>query len=794
MKQILTKISPHFYCLFVCLLLNSALFSQSSAINLDLSKPVNSEITDGKKKDFTVLLSAGQTAIVEVKQTGVDAAIAAVNPAGETFIETESPGGTFGSEFLYLTAIETGKYTVEVHATNPRANSGAFVIELKEIRATVPEDHQVNQAAKKITELAYQADRAKAQGTVAGRREALAKWREIHALSLIKKDRIWEALSFIAGGLIYESLGEMQNAIDFYLQSLEIYRTIGNRQYEGIAINNLGTISMETGDYDRAVSYYFQSLNFHRQTDNKKSEAVTLNNLGHAYLLLENYAKAKEFLQPALKLRIELEDQQGEANTLTNLGRTHLETGEYQKAIEFLQKALEIRRTIKNRAGEANSLLNLGKAFWEIGEKSKSFEHFTQANRLTQELGDRSEAANTFYWLAVLEQDRGNLPEAIGNVEKGLELIEKIRNELSSLDLRVTYFAKVQDFYELYTDLIVERAEKNKNQKDFELALEMSEKARSRGLKELLQEARVDIKRGVDPSLREQETDLRNALEAKYIQRERLLRGQPKREELEKNTDETNELLIKLDKLNAEIRRTNKRYAGLTQAASLSAKEIQNLLDDETVLLEYKLGKKRSFLWLATKDAVKFFILPGRQEIEQKAKAFYDLIVADNKADDAKMLELSRELSEILLASVASEIKNKRIAVVADGVLQYIPFSALFSPKSKVQTSKSNDKQFLVETNEIIVLPSASVLAELRSETAKNKSFDKTIAIFADAVYDAERFADWRRNRKIKRRFKVPNCKRFFVISDSAKNCRVFWLQDVKRKISRKFCLKIRLI
>ncbi len=145
--------------------------------------------------------------------------------------------------------------------------------------------------------------------------------------------------------------------------------------------------------------------------------------------------------------------------------------------------------------------------------------------------------------------------------------------------------------------MIVERAEKNKNQKDFELALEMSEKARARGLKELLQEARVDIKRGVDAGLLEQKIDLRNALETKYSQRERLLRGQSKTEQLEKNAAETNDLLIKLDKINGEIRRTNKRYADLTQGASLSVAEIQELLDDETVLLEYKLGKKRSFLW-----------------------------------------------------------------------------------------------------------------------------------------------------------------------------------------------------
>src|SRR5439155_25097925 len=83
------------------------------------------------------------------------------------------------------------------------------------------------------------------------------------------------------------------------------------------------------------------------------------------------------------------------------------------------------------------------------------------------------------------------------------------------------------------------------------------------------------------------------------------------------------------EQLDARIRQTSPRYAALTQPLPLSAKEIQSqLLDDDTVLLEYALGEKKSFVWAVTPTAVKTFELPKQAEIETAARQVYDLITA----------------------------------------------------------------------------------------------------------------------------------------------------------------------
>jgi CHAT domain-containing protein len=89
-------------------------------------------------------------------------------------------------------------------------------------------------------------------------------------------------------------------------------------------------------------------------------------------------------------------------------------------------------------------------------------------------------------------------------------------------------------------------------------------------------------------------------------------------------------------------------------------------------------------------------------------------------------------LSEILLAPVASQLQGKRILVVADGALQYLPFGALPSPKSK-----NGDPQPLIVENEIVSLPSASTLALLRRQVNGRSPAPKLIAMLADPVFTA---------------------------------------------------------
>ncbi len=731
------------FCIMFVLNCFSSFAQTPAAQNLVLSQSSEHEIKGGEAKIFTLSIGANQTARVEIEQKGIELSLAAFKPNGERFIESESRSGSFGNDSILVTATDAGEYKISVEPFDESADAGRYIIKLAEIRPTIADDNLINEAAMKITALAKEAETLRGRGTREERRQAVEKYQQISELSAVKKDNIWKIVALVEGGDVLRQLGELQKSIEMTERGLQLSREAGNREHEGSALNNLGVEYKELGDYEKGISYLTQALDIQRETRDVRGEAIVLNNLGGCYLLSGDLSKAEELYQKSIVLRRQVKDRRGEANVLNNLGQVFDRQNNNAKAVEYLEQALKIRRELGDRTGEAITLRNLAKSFRALGDREKAVEYYRLANALAKQLGDRRVEAESAYGLAIAEREQGNIAKAIETVESGLALIEQIRGEIVSPELRAVYFSSVLQYYELYIDLLAERSENGKNVKDVELALQTSERARSRSLVELLQEARVNIKQGVDPKQIEQAQDLQEKLSLRFRQRTAAISRKSTDEQVAKITNEINTLTTELESLQIKIRRDNPRYADLTQGKSVSAKEIQSLLDNETVLLEYKLGTARSFLWLVTKDSIVIHTLPPRGAIEKTAKEFYDALTSRDKTKEAKIIELSNNLSRILLAPVASQIEGKRLAIVADGVLQFIPFAALTIPDSRFQipNSKSDSKsamKYLVETNEIVVLPSAGVLAELRRNSAEAKTPTKTMAIFADPIFEAD--------------------------------------------------------
>src|ERR1051326_6063009 len=98
------------------------------------------------------------------------------------------------------------------------------------------------------------------------------------------------------------------------------------------------------------------------------------------------------------------------------------------------------------------------------------------------------------------------------------------------------------------------------------------------------------------------------------------------------------------------------------------------------------------------------------------------------------------ELSQLLLGPIAEHIANKRLLIVSDGALQYVPFSALTLPQpARAQQPETADSTFvpLLAVCEIVRLTSASVLAVLRREASERRPAPKAVVAFADPIFDA---------------------------------------------------------
>jgi CHAT domain-containing protein len=172
----------------------------------------------------------------------------------------------------------------------------------------------------------------------------------------------------------------------------------------------------------------------------------------------------------------------------------------------------------------------------------------------------------------------------------------------------------------------------------------------------------------------------------------------------------------------------------LTQPRPLDLASIQQELDEDTLLLEYALGNGRSYGWAVTRHSSESFNLPARAEINRSAKVLYDALSqpAVARVDDYR--SAANELSKILLEPVAHLLPGKRLVIVADGILQYIPFTALPEPGVK----EGNLRVPLIVNHEIVTVPSISTLAVLRKELHGRLVASKTLAVIADPVFEKD--------------------------------------------------------
>lgn len=533
-------------------------------------------------------------------------------------------------------------------------------------------------------------------------------------------------------------LGQYQQALDSENKAVALARVAGNRRIELGGLLLLGQLYQRIGEYPPALKAFEQGLALARQTRARNEEAMALHSLGLWHQARGDLAAAADCFQQAVTIYRALGARSVLPASLTELSAVRLAQGETVAALEQAKEALALSREIGVQRFEVSALLVLGKIHRLRGEWEQGTELLRQALKLSRAINYVSWEKQALEELALLALGEGKYGEAQRQIEQAIRLTESERATVGSRDLRAGFRGKEQALYEAWIESLMRQ---NTAGQFAARAFEASEQSRARSLVELLNEARVDLRQGLAPELAAREDELRQILAAKSERLARTRAADLNNAQTVALKDEIATLLADYDALQTRIRQSNPRYAALTAPAPLTLGQIQTqALDAGTLLLEYSLGEQRSYLFAVTASSIQSFPLPGRQEIETAARLFYRLTTEQEKPGVFRSAAESRqwiarnhraraaataELSRMLLGPVAGLLGKKRLLIVPDGILHYIPFAALSAARSP-----------LIVNHEIITLPSASVLALLRRETAGRAAARKTVAVLADPVFE----------------------------------------------------------
>ncbi|MBD2596486.1 CHAT domain-containing protein [Nostoc spongiaeforme FACHB-130] len=371
---------------------------------------------------------------------------------------------------------------------------------------------------------------------------------------------------------------------------------------------------------------------------------------------------------------------------LTDLGRNSEAVAAYQKALSA-QPFLGV--ILKNDRPEI--LYLIGKSYLNNRQYQKAEESFNKSLTESQTNKQIIQEADAYLGLAMLERQRGNFQKAQAQIEKAIATIESEgaqienaeREEKDKYVLRLTpyrsytslakYLESKQNYYAFYVDFLMQLHQKNPKAGYDTQGLQASERSHARSLLAIINRTNQSSRLGKQ---NQKQSDARAVELAKPV----------------------------------EIQQIQKE-----------------ILDDNTLLLEYLLGEENSYLWLVSKTGVSSYQLPKLSEIEPLARKFYTAVSSPNPS--LRDRQSSQQLSQILLGQVASQLGQKRLLIVADGILQYIPFNALPHPNSPADKPEP-----LLVKHEIVGLPSVSTLAVIRNKQNSRKP-SKNLAIFADPIF-----------------------------------------------------------
>jgi CHAT domain-containing protein/Tfp pilus assembly protein PilF len=527
-------------------------------------------------------------------------------------------------------------------------------------------------------------------------------------------------------GLLKLKTGRFEEALDQLQAAIPLAQELESADVEGALTLNSGEAYASLGEHEKSIEARRRSLEVVSRINSPRRTGRALYALASAYFENGDDAKAYETIRNALSTLEQSGDRAYEAEARGFLAHMLHRTGESEQAVQAFARAAPMLREAQNRLGEARVLSSWAELEIDRGETEAALVKLEQSLQLARQAANPQTEARALYLKALALEKQGRLDEAIQSVGGAVASVEAMRGSIVRSEFRTSYLAAVRSYFDLHVDLLARRGSAS-------AAFEMSERGRARTLLEGLAESASKIKKGVDPALLARQRALQAQLNAKESLRAQVALANGEKSARALALGREIELLLGQWKdIEAQIRAASPAYWALSRPEPVSAARVQGaLLDEGTALVEYYLGSKRGHAWVIDRRGVTSHVLPAAATVGRLARRYHELLSRERELLDAgaraklgeQVAEAGRSLAAMVWQPVEQRVRGKRLLIVADGALQYVPFAAL----------PTTSGEPLLSAHELAYLPSASVLDTLRRDNRRVAS--NATAVFADPVF-----------------------------------------------------------
>ena len=274
--------------------------------------------------------------------------------------------------------------------------------------------------------------------------------------NLEKKTEIFKKIA-----IKYWHLSDLKNSKKFAQLTLNMAQNNNLQNLEAAALNTLGLINVSSNNYDEALNYFLQTLNVYKKIENNPAIAISLGNVGLIYLNMNELDKALEYFLKAKKFVPQKDDYNATYNTesiIINTGIVYLRMKKYDEALKYLEEAYSFCSKQNLKRSEAIILVNIGETYMALDQHERAIQYFTKAIDVARELEDKKILIPAMNNLGASYCNLGQFKEAVKTHSKTLQMAEELG-----------YKEFIKNIY-LYLSKDYEK------QKDFESALKFHKK------------------------------------------------------------------------------------------------------------------------------------------------------------------------------------------------------------------------------------------------------------------------------------------------------------------------------
>ena len=299
------------------------------------------------------------------------------------------------------------------------------------------------------------------------------------------------ALNVLAHSHWYQT--HYDRARDLYQQVHDLASVMDNRLFQGFALINMSLIDHEIGYYERALKLSLGSLQLFRAVGDAYHEAHALYEIAKNAMQLGRWQDAQHHFNEAARIYERLDVQAQLANLYSLQALLYHALGDLQKSEALYLRSLEIGQSPEHGdiSVTMDTYLFLGLLYQTDQRYTQAAAAYQSAITLAQQLHNQHSLALALFRQGDVFKARGSIDAAIDSYRESIDLIERLRGNTKSEDVKLGLLGATQQVYEAMVSLLL--AQKRNAE-----AYHYVERARSRAFLDLLADKSPDLYSSLD--------------------------------------------------------------------------------------------------------------------------------------------------------------------------------------------------------------------------------------------------------------------------------------------------------